>query len=363
MKAISLIVILMAFSYQQGYSQGCVAIRSAGGMSCSMDHATADSSGWMLYMNNRYFKSYKHFVGTEEQEERVENGTEVINHSYSMDIFLIKNINHRWSVGVNLPILANTRSSLYEHGGNAAGPSARHSTHSFGIGDMRVAVYRWLLDPRKHMNFNVQAGIGLKLPTGDYQYEDYFYKNDSVKVNGPVDQSIQLGDGGTGITTEINTFWNINRMFSVYGNFYYLMNPREQNGVSTARGGVPNAQSISYGSNVMSVADQWMFRAGVNYRVNRFTASLGYRREEIPVYDAFGGSNGFRRPGYVESIEPGLVYQMRKMNIYAFVPVAIVRNRTQSVPDKIRSEKTGKYYQGDAAFADYAINIGFNIKL
>jgi hypothetical protein len=133
--------------------------------------------------------------------------------------------------------------------------------------------------------------------------------------------------------------------------------------VSTARGGVPNAQSISYGSNVMSVADQWMFRTGVNYKVNRFTASLGYRREEIPVYDAFGGSNGFRRPGYVESIEPGLVYQMRKMNIYAFVPVAIVRNRTQSVPDKIRSEKTGKYYQGDAAFADYAINIGFNIKL
>jgi hypothetical protein len=350
-------------AFQKSSAQGCVAIRSAGGMSCSMDHATADSSGWMLYVNTRYFKSYKHFVGTEEQEERVENGTEVINHSYNMDLFLIKNINHRWSVGVNLPISAYTRSSLYEHGGNAAGSSARHTTSSFGIGDMRVAVYRWILDPRKHMNFNVQAGIGLKLPTGDYQYEDYFYKNDTVKQLGPVDQSIQLGDGGTGITTEINTFWNISRSFSVYGNFYYLFNPREQNGVSTARGGVPSLQSIAYGSNVMSVADQWMFRAGLNYNVNKFIASIGYRREEIPVYDAFGGSNGFRRPGYVESVEPGLVYQMKKMNIYAFVPIAIVRNRTQSVPDKIRSEKTDKYYQGDAAFADYAINIGFNIRL
>ena len=35
---------------------------------------------------------------------------------------------------------------------------------------------------------------------------------------------------------------------------------------------------------------------------------------------------------------------------------------TQSVPDKIRTEKTGVYAQGDAAFADYSLNMGVAFK-
>src|SRR5205085_2475543 len=80
-------------------------------------------------------------------------------------------------------------------------PNARRKTRSFGIGDVRLAAYYWLAQPSKAAKGNVQLGLGVKLPTGDYRYQDYFYKNDSVKVLGPVDQSIQLGDGGTGITT------------------------------------------------------------------------------------------------------------------------------------------------------------------
>ncbi len=360
---IFLIVFIAGISTEHIMAQGCVAIRSSGGLGCSLKEHSKDSSGWMLNINNRYFKSYKHFVGKEEQEERVEKGTEVINHAYTMDIFLLKNINHRWSIGMDLPINVNSRSSLYEHGGNTAGASARHSTNSVGIGDMRITAYRWLWNPMTHMKWNIQAGLGIKLPTGDYKYQDYFIKNDSTKILGPVDQSIQLGDGGTGITAELNMFYNLNRAVSIYGNMYYLLNPREQNGVSTSRGGPTPATSIAYGSDVMSVPDQFSIRAGVNYSFSNMTASLGFRHEEIPVYDLVGGSSGFRRPGYVQAIEPGFVYMLKKINFYAYVPVALVRNRTQSVPDKNRSKITGKYAQGDAAFADYAVNIGVSIKL
>jgi hypothetical protein len=45
-----------------------------------------------------------------------------------------------------------------------------------------------------------------------------------------------------------------------------------------------------------------------------------------------------------------------------YVPFAIERNRTQSVPDKIRTDITHAYAQGDAAFADYAINVGLTFK-
>ena len=344
-------------------AQGCVAIRGSGGASCGLGHGGSDSTGWMLTVNNRYFKSYKHFVGKVVQHERLEQGTEVINHTFNTDIFVQRIFNRRWSMGLNIPVVGNSRSSMYEHGGNTGGPSARHSTHSFGLSDMRVSVYAWLLDPGVQFRWNVQAGLGLKLPTGDYRYQDYFIRNDTLRVLGPVDQSIQLGDGGTGITAELNAYYAFSPHVSAYGNAFYLSNPREQNGVSTARGGVPTAAQIAYGSHVMSVPDQYMYRFGISYMRERLTLSAGYRREGIPVNDLIGGSNGFRRPGYVVSVEPGISYMTRSATFFALLPVALERNRTQSVPDKIRTRRTGVFFQGDAAFADYAVNVGMMVRL
>jgi hypothetical protein len=342
------------------YTQGCVAIRSTGS-ACTKMHAD-NSKGWQFSSSYRYFRSFRHFVGTVEQVQRKEEGTEVINWSNTLNLELTRQIDQRWSYSVYVPLLANTRSSLYEHGGNSGGPAARHKTHSFGLGDIRVAVYKWLLNPVRSMKGNVQAGLGLKLPTGDYRVQDFFYKSNGSIVLGPVDQSIQLGDGGTGFTLELNSFYNVGKSWSLYGNFYYLSNPREQNGVSTARGDVPSASSIQYGSSTMSVPDQYMLRGGINYSQKHLSFSAGLRHECLPVRDLIGGSSGFRRPGYVTSIEPGITYERKKTNLYLTVPAAIWRNRTQSVPDKNRTAITGVYAHGDAAFADYSVNLGFTLK-
>ena len=341
-------------------AQGCVAIKSVGGLG-TMDHVDAMDSipqKWVFNANNRYYHSFRHFVGTDEQKQRVAQGTEVINHAYTLDLAFTRILNNRWSLSIDVPIVSNTRSSLYEHGG-----SERHITSSFGLGDVRVSGYYWLLDPVKNTRGNIQVGLGLKLATGDYKYEGRFYTNTpGVTKTGPVDQSIQLGDGGTGFTTEINAYYALNRTVNLYGNFYYLINPREQNGVSTSRGGTPSASTIAYTSDVMSVPDQWMMRAGANFEVNKFTFSAGFREECLPVHDLIGGSGGFRRPGYIVSAEPGITYAFKKFNLYLFAPVAVVRNRTQSIPDKIRTIMTGTYAQGDAAFADYALNIGLSLR-
>lgn len=348
--------------YQYSNAQGCVAIRSNGG-TCTMmghDEATAAKSDfWTFAMNNRYFKSFRHFVGTEEQKQRVQEGTEVINYVFSTELGITRQLNKRWSIALFTPIASNARSSMYEHYGNSStNPNARRKTHSFGLGDIRFAAYYWLVDPAKTSKGNVQLGLGVKLPTGDYRFQDYFWKNDSTKVLGPVDQSIQLGDGGTGITLETNAFYNFSKTVSAFLNGFYLSNPREQNGVSTARGGTPSATSIAYGSDVMSVPDQYMVRAGASFAVDRFNFSGGMRMECVPAKDLIGGSNGFRRPGYVLSLEPVVAYKVKHTQLYLSVPYAIKRDRTQSVPDKIRTKKTGVYSQGDAAFADYTINFG-----
>jgi len=71
--------------------------------------------------------------------------------------------------------------------------------------------------------------------------------------------------------------------------------------------------------------------------------------EGIPVRDAFGSSNGFRRLGYIISIDPGIMYSLRRTAISINGPWAVERNCRRSVPDI----EDGKH--GDAAFADYTI--------
>ena len=355
---------------QTASAQGCVAIRS-NGATCTMmgyhpdaDHIAAQSTGWTLGINSRYFKSYKHFVGTDEQHERVEAGTEVINHFTSTEFGLTRQLNNQWSLALYVPLTNNIRSSLYEHYGNTSkNPMARRETRSFGLGDIRLAAYYWVADPAKAGKINLQVGAGLKLPTGDYRVQDYFYRNDSTKVLGYVDQSIQLGDGGTGLTLEANTYLNLSRNTSLYANGFYLFNPREHNGINTGRGGTPSSTAIAYGTDVMSVPDQFMARIGASYAASKISLSGGVRIEGVPAQDVFGGSYGFRRPGYVISVEPVVAYRVKNTQVYLSVPVALERNRIQSVADKLRTRLTGVYAQGDAAFADYSINLGVALAL
>jgi len=350
------ICLAMAFMVMAGneiYAQGCVAIRGVAGV-CGRP---ANAKGWDMNINNRYFRSYKHFVGTEEQKERVENGSEVINHSYELDITATRTFNARWSVGMTLPIMAFGRSSLYEHD-----RANRYSTHSFGIGDIRVSAYRWMFDPAKSHKGNVQLGLGIKLPTGVYNYQDYFYKKADSSILGPVDQSIQPGDGGTGISVELNSYYNFNHKVGAYGSFFYLINPREVNGTSTSRGSAPSATAIKYNTDVMSVPDLFMLRGGLSYMPGHFTFSGGVRMEGLPSSDLIGGSRGFRRPGYIISGEPSITYMQKKISYTLAVPFALKRNRTQSDSDKRRTRDTGTHVQGDAAFADYLVSAGMTFR-
>ena len=375
MKPIVTILLLILFFANQpdtATAQGCVAIRSTGNV-CMMSHPDTTAlhgkeNKWVLSTNFRYFKSFRHFSGTEENKARIDQHTNVINHTGSMDINLTRIVSDRWSWMVDLPIISNSRSSLYEHGlvNGVNNFNERHTMHSFGIGDARLAAYYWLLDPMKHRKANIQVGLGIKLPTGDYNYEDYWY---NVGYNGskelrPVDQSIQLGDGGTGFTLETNLFYNFLRNVGVYGNFYYLSNPREQNGTRTYRETlVPTLANEA----IMSVPDQYMLRGGVSYAftgqtLRGLSVSGGVRLEGVPVHDLIGGSGDFRRPGYVWSIEPNINYSAKRFSAFVSVPVAFVRNRTQSVTDQANSIAQGKHVQGDAAFADYAVSAGVAFK-
>lgn len=220
-----------------------------------------------------------------------------------------------------------------------------------------------MLDPNNSPKANFQIGLGIKLPTGDYYSQDYFYKKADSSIVGPVDQSIQLGDGGTGLTFELNGFYSITHKLSTYTNLYYLVNPKEINGTSTSRGSVAPATAKKYNTDVKSVSDVFMTRLGISYMEKRYTFSIGIRAEGLPSKDLVGGSRGFRRPGYIISGEPGINYEAKKINYTLAVPFALKRNRTQSNSDKRRTADSGIFTQGDAAFADYLVSFGLRFKL
>lgn len=358
----SLIGLLLA---NEGFSQGCVAVRH---MSCTATNALTSSEyfkqkngQWQVSMGYRYFRSFRHFRGDVEEHERLEQNTEVINLSHALDLGISYQPNARLAFGINLPIQYNDRSSLYEHYGNAvsANPDQkRFHTYSKGIGDMRLTATYWMLNPYKLPKFNFALGAGVKLPTGNPGVTDDFHKLNKEKqdyiVNKPVDQSIQLGDGGVGVSVELQGYGQITKTLTAYFNGYYLFNPKETNNVLRN----PEATTIDLVTGYFSVADQFAGRVGLSQSIGKGLAiMLGGRVEGVPAIDAIGGSKGFRRPGYIVSAEPGIAYMKGKFSAAVNVPYALYRNRIKSYSDRL--DPLGVRH-GDAAFADYSVSINIS---
>lgn len=363
---LSISFLLISFCLNTAYGQGCVAVRP---MSCSASGNSGNlgilqKNQWQLGASYRYFKSFRHFRGDSEETERVEHETDVRNYAHSIDLGLSYGITNRISVSLNLPLIHYYRTSLYEHYGNSvtANPEQnRFHTAATGIGDLRLTGYYWIWNPeRDSLNGNLAVGLGVKAPTGNSNVEDEFHKiskidgSDSVSVRA-VDQSIQLGDGGWAVNLELQGFLKVFKGGWLYFNGFYMSNPRNYNNTLT-RGTLTNVDPmIAY----HSVADQYAARLGLNYAIlphSGFSASLGGRIEGVPSKDIIGKSDGFRRPGYIFSVDPGLSYMYKTLTLVLNVPVALYRNRTKSTYDL--ADPTGTRH-GDAAFADYLIN--FNV--
>lgn len=347
------ILLLFMTTYTQG--QGCVAIR--GNTTCGAAGSVVGLSKgeFNAQIGFRYFKSFRHYRGDVQETHRLDEGTEVINHSSFLDISLDYGISDRFFGRLIVPFVYHDRSSMYEHGGNPPnGLGERHETSSSGLSDIRLGLGYWLFNPMNH-DFNYSVGLGVKLPTGQYDYMDTFYNqgdNKDENVEKVVDQSIQPGDGGTGITFDVQGFHMLGSGLALNTSLYYLANVQETNGVLTRSG-----------RSEFSCADQYAASVGLSYGLRSgFNLYLGGRLEGVPTYDLIGSSAGYRRPGYAVSVDPGVSYSREKYSIVLNVPIALYRNRIQSFEDKERTAQTGVYRHGDAAFADYLVNLGFSYR-
>ncbi len=375
-----LVASFLVFGVSNAKAQGCVAVRGFGGCGVAGGSGLALApKQWQVGANYRYFESFRHFKGDEEQYDRLVKQTQVINYSNTIDISASMGLTLRTQLNVNLPVSYTDRSSYYEHGGQTTTfPGARKTSTSAGIGDARIGISKWLWNPVSHTKSNLMLGVGLKLPTGNWNVQDSFYNvivTDPVTgtssrktVYRPVDQSIQLGDGGLGLSLEMQGFWEMADGLFAYGNAFYILNPRGVNGTMTNRRTtiVVNGVSQVFTNEYMcSVADQYAARLGFlsQSQLHGLSFSWGARLEGVPVRDLVGESYGFRRPGYTIAAEPGVTYMKGKTTVNFNMPIALYRIRKQSVTDKEVQDATGVARNGDAAFADYLISLGVTYRL
>lgn len=128
-----------------------------------------------------------------------------------------------------------------------------------------------------------------------------------------------------------------------------MFSPKNTNGVEPPQSNNPADPFF------MSVPDQYHVRAGFNFPLpeKRISIGLGACIDGIPVTDAFGDNDGFRRPGHAVYIEPGVTFATGT-NVFNFwVPVALARNMKTSVFDAHRGVQTA------GGLADFLIMVGY----
>lgn len=329
----------MALTSNAANAQGCVAAHSSqrpmdelvgggdGAHTCgplSIHNLTVDV-GYRVFNSSRYFQG----------SNQIPRYPAVENHQNIFDLMVLYRLSSRVSLIADVPVYSGSRNQIYPPSG---------IFRVTGVGDTSIGVQSWLFKPPTEGHGNVAGSVSLKIPTGLSNATGVGMKQ-GVAIVATADQSMQPGDGGWGFIAELQGYQPAWHLAEFYGQGQYVFNPMDTNGVATFRS--------QPGQGFDSVPDQYLYRFGfaqVIPKVHRLAVSFGVRGEGVPVRDLIGNSNGFRRPGFILSIDQGVMYTYRHTVLSVNGPWAMYRDRPPSVPE-IANNTTN----GDAFFSDYTV--------
>ena len=297
-----------------------------------------------MTVSYRYLHSENIYTGTRERPDIKEAGTEPRITVNSFDLSFRYGFHQRFSTTVTIPII-NAKGNTIQPDGvrRDAGPGTQ-------VADIRAMGTYWLFDPQTHFDGNLAIGAGVKLPNANKAANrTVITSNGSVRTIADISQ--QPGDGGWGIILEAQWYQRAFKYITAYASAFYMFSPKNHNGVEPP-------QSINSPADpfFMSVPDQYSVRGGFSFPLwsdKGLSMGLGGRIDGMPVTDAFGGNDGFRRPGYSIYIEPGVTFVTGR-NVFNFwAPVALARNVQTSVFDAARGVGTS------GGVADFLILVGY----
>jgi hypothetical protein len=267
-----------------------------------------------------------------------------------MDVSARYIVNPRVSVSATLPVVFNNFSMLYPP--NGPGNGTRYGANARGLGDLSLFGQTYLFKPQTHPFGNVAVGLGIKIPTGDWNVQRMLpnLNGTGFMERAVYPPAIMPGDGGTGIIFGINGYRQCRKSFmrgqTVFGSASYLANPRDTNGTNSivSSFGVPLApQFLNQLTN--SVTDSYNVQLGTAIKIpgtwdkpklQGLRGRLTFNWEGIPCHDLIGKSEGYRQPGYIMSFAPGVSYAIGRSLLIAEVPIIFnryINGKKSAIPD------------------------------
>ena len=294
---------------------------------------------WQVVTLYRRAVSDLHYQGTKPFPELDPFGP--VNTQNQINVDLTYAFSRRFSVSLNIPLSFNSFAVKRAPPGSAEREWV--NTHANGLGDLSARANVWFFKPRDSGIWNIGASLGLKAPTGKAGATDTVFGRTL-----PVDISIQPGDKAWAPIASLQGF----RQFSwltAFGSANYLFNARNTTKVPVFFQTLTNPRNTFPNSS----SDQFLYQFGASFRTRAKwpVPILAYRISGVPVYDVFGPIDGFRRPGTIGFIEPGISYSLGEHVITATVPIRTYVNIKDS-PSTPRIE--------DATVPKYAFTVSWS---
>lgn len=330
-------------------AQGCILIRQTSPLFGTTGAFDQEVGSWTLTFSGRTSTADIHYRGTERQYEREIEQTYVVNRQNSLTATIGYQITPRVSLIAGVPFV---EASWGIPSPRTGGPAARANENARGIGDVtalaRVAIFNPNTSTR---SWNVIVGGGVKLPTGNNEATDVFPDNSgNNNLERYVDISVHPGDGGWGLLIDLQGYKAIGRL-TAFGTSTWLANPKD---TGTASRG--NLVTNTVPTNINTVSDQFVFRAGASVAITHYlSASLAWRAEGVPRYDLLGASHGFRRPGVEMYWEPGVTVTSGRHSVSFNLPVGYYFNR---FPNPYTGNPGDSTFPEHVSIATYSVRLG-----
>lgn len=330
-------------------AQGCILIRQTSPLFGTTGAFDQEVGSWTLTFSGRTSTADIHYRGTERQYEREIEQTYVVNRQNSLTATIGYQITPRVSLIAGVPFV---EASWGIPSPRTGGPAARANENARGIGDVtalaRVAIFNPSTSTR---SWNVIVGGGVKLPTGNNEATDVFPDNSgNNNLERYVDISVHPGDGGWGLLIDLQGYKAIGRL-TAFGTSTWLANPKD---TGTASRG--NLVTNTVPTNINTVSDQFVFRAGASVAITHYlSASLAWRAEGVPRYDLLGASHGFRRPGVEMYWEPGVTVTSGRHSVSFNLPVGYYFNR---FPNPYTGNPGDSTFPEHVSIATYSVRLG-----
>src|SRR6516162_7750827 len=196
---------------------------------------------WQIDFTYRYLPGGPWYVGTKATPSAAPFGQPVDLHINSFEVSVDYGVTDRFNVTLDVPFQYGTQSRVYAD-------LNYHEVSAGGFGDIGFFGTYWLLNPKKHLTSNIALSLGVKTPSGNNEVMDNSWNANGSVTRAPVDQSIQLGDGGWGVIFQAQGYKQLFKRTTGYANGLYLLSPKDTTNVASPVPGatlsVPDVYSV-----------------------------------------------------------------------------------------------------------------------